>query len=211
MLPVVLKLKLAMTLATGMSGASGVPASSLTAVTAANAGAPIAVSLFDENYRTSSEVAIERDGSVDEETARQLAHVFRCRRTEREPAHGLAKQTYVMLADLAAKYRKPIEFVSAYRAGRDEGWESPHRKATALDFRIRGENLGEIRDYLWAKYRDVGIGWYPGEGFLHMDTRPEVHDTAWTFIKGTNYYHPYWAEAARMPKKPTLPSHKPGV
>jgi hypothetical protein len=32
-----------------------------------------------------------------------------------------------------------------------------------------------------------------------MDTRPSLHDTAWTFMAGDNHYHPYWAEVARKP------------
>ena len=76
---------------------------------------------------------------------------------------------------------------------------SPHRDARAIDFRIRGVQLKEIRDYLWKTYTDVGVGWYPAEQFVHIDTRPRVHDTAWTFLNGTNHYHPYWAELARKP------------
>lgn len=197
MLPVIVKLKLASALlGSGSSAPMAMPV--LPVIAAAHVASPVAVKLYDENARVSLEVEVDRDGAVDEETGKQLAHLFRCRRTEREKP--LAKQTYAMMADLAAKYPgKPIEFVSAYRAGRGESYSSPHRKAHALDFRIRGVKLGEIRDYLWKKYTDVGIGWYPSEGFIHMDTRPKQGDTAWTFVNGDNRYHPYWAEVARKP------------
>jgi len=133
-------------------------------------------------------------------------------RTRERP---IARRTLAMLADLAEKYEsKTIEFVSAYRVQAGESATSPHRDARAIDFRIRGTKLTEVRDYLWRKYTDVGVGWYPSEQFIHMDTRPQIHDTAWTFMSGENHYHPYWAEVARRPAKdaPTVrPSHRPGV
>ena len=120
-----------------------------------------------------------------------------------------------MLADIAEKYEgRTIEFVSAYRVQRGESATSPHRDARAIDFRIRGIQLREIRDYLWRKYTEVGIGWYPSEQFIHMDSRPTLHDTAWTILVGVNHYHPYWSEAARRPpseQRPAQARRRPGV
>jgi hypothetical protein len=119
-----------------------------------------------------------------------------------------------MLADIAERYdARTIEFVSVYRVQRGESPTSPHRDARAIDFRIRGVSLPEIRDYLWRTYAEVGIGGYPVEQFIHMDSRPALHDTAWTFLAGENHYHPYWAEAARRPvtEVSTRPRHRPGV
>jgi hypothetical protein len=47
-----------------------------------------------------------------------------------------------------------------------------------------------------------------GEQFIHMDSRPTMHDTAWTFLHGKNRYNPGWADIARRPE--TL-AHKPGT
>ena len=74
--------------------------------------------------------------------------------------------------------------------------------------------LTQIRDYLWRTYAEVGIGWYPAEQFIHMDSRPTLHDTAWTFLAGENHYHPYWAEVARRPAAEVVATptrHRPGV
>jgi uncharacterized protein YcbK (DUF882 family) len=188
-----------------------VPAAAMVPVIiAGRAVEPIDVKLFDDNQKLSAEVAIERDGGVDDGTAIELKHLFRdWRHGGEKPVH---KKTLAMLADVAEHWGKPIDFVSVVRLGRDEEWESPHRKALAIDFRIRGVALSMIRDYIWKKYTDVGVGWYPNEGFIHMDTRPAgIHDTAWTFLRGHEIYHPYWAELARMPVKPVLTPHKPGV
>jgi uncharacterized protein YcbK (DUF882 family) len=201
MLPVILKLKLATTAAIGLAASASpapVSAEALAMVVVERAASPVEVKLFDENLRVSATVGIRRDGKLDDETAADVKHLFRCRQTNRE--RPIARKTLAMLADIAEKYEgKTIEFVSAYRVQRGESATSPHRDGRALDFRIRGVQLREIRDYLWRKYAEVGVGWYPVEQFIHMDTRPTLHDTAWTFLSGVNHYHPYWAEVARRP------------
>jgi uncharacterized protein YcbK (DUF882 family) len=215
MLPVILKLKLATTAAVGLAASASpvpIPAEAIAMVVVERATSPVEVKLFDENLRVNATIGIRRDGTMDEQTAAEVKHLFRCRQTNRE--RPIARRTLAMLADLAEKYEsRPIEFVSAYRVQHGESPTSPHRDARAIDFRIRGVRQTEIRDYLWRKYTEVGIGWYPSEQFIHMDSRPALHDTAWTFLAGENHYHPYWAEAARQPvTEPAAPrGHRPGV
>jgi uncharacterized protein YcbK (DUF882 family) len=173
---------------------------------------PVEVKLFDENLRVNATVGIRRDGTMDSQTAVEVRHLFRCRQTNRE--RPIARRTLAMLADLAEQYApKSIEFVSAYRVQDGESATSPHRDGRAIDFRVRGVKLTEIRDYLWRTYTEVGVGWYPSEQFIHMDTRPTLHDTAWTFLSGVNHYHPYWSEAARRPASETVVAqgHHSGV
>jgi len=172
--------------------------------------APVPVSFFDENEHQKGTLAIWRDGATDTATAAQVKHLFHCRTTHREKM--MAQQTLAMIADISERFGgKTIEYVSAYRAGRGESYTSPHRAGHALDFRIRGIQLREIRDYLWKTYTDVGVGWYPSEQFVHIDSRPVIHDTAWTFYKGVNHYHPYWAESIRQPQVAAVPhEHRAG-
>jgi uncharacterized protein YcbK (DUF882 family) len=214
MLPILIKLKLATTTAVGLAAASGapVPAEAIAMLVATRATAPVEVRLFDENLRVGATIGIRRDGTTDELTALEVKRVFRCRQTHRE--RPIARRTLAMLADLAERYDgRTIELVSGYRVQRGESPTSPHRDGRAIDFRIRGLRLTEIRDYLWRTYTAVGIGWYPGEQFIHMDSRPGLHDTAWTFLRGDNHYHPYWSEVARKPATaPTpRPSRRPGA
>ena len=214
MLATILELKLAtMTMAGWLAASSPVPvpAQTVALMMDVRAASPVQVDLYDENLQVSERVFLERDGSADAETTKRLTHLFRCRRTgHRAP---MAKRTLAMLADLAERYAgKRIDFVSAHRATRSESWTSPHRAGRALDFRIPGVEPREIRDYLWRKYTEVGIGWYPGERFVHMDSRPGKGDTAWTFQHGYNKYKPYWAELARAkhPPKTLAPARRPG-
>ena len=208
-----IELKIATTMMAGWLAASSpvpVPAEGVTLMMDARASSPVEVTLFDENLRVTEHVLLERDGSADPETTYRLTHLFRCRFTGHHAP--MAGRTLAMLADLAERYEgRQIEFVSAHRAVARESRTSPHRAARALDFRIKGVDLREVRDYLWRNYTEVGIGWYPGEGFIHMDSRPGKGDTAWTFLRGSNRYHPYWSELARAKDPPEAkPRHRPG-
>lgn len=174
---------------------------------AGSAEGPIEVLLHDENAKEDATVWINRDGTMDEASAAEVRRLFRCRRTHKE--REIERGTLAMLADVATRYPgKRIQYVSAYRATKEESRKSPHRAGRAVDFRINGVSSIEIRDYLWSTYREVGIGWYPKEQYIHIDHRPGEKDIAWTFIGGKNIYHPSWADRARSKVKP---SREPGV
>ena len=204
MIPLLFKVRLMTTAMSGWMAAASpvpVPMSSVATAFEMRAAMPVEVKLYDENLKVNATVLIDHQGNSDAETTKEIRHLFRCRATNAERA--IARKTLLMLADIAEMYEgKTVEFVSVYRRQRGESWTSPHRDGRAIDFRIRGVNLREIRDYLWRKYTEVGIGWYPSEQFVHMDTRPTLHDTSWTFLRGKNFYSPYWAKLARQPSKP---------
>ena len=213
MVPILIKIKLLTTAMAGWSAASTpapMPTQLVATVLSAEASAPVAVSLYDENEHRKGNVAIWRDGTTDKATEKEIRHLFRCRMTNRE--RHIAQRTLAMLADVQQKYPdKTIEFVSVYRLGGGESAQSPHRDGRAIDFRIRGVQLRDIRDYVWKTYSDVGVGWYPSEQFVHIDTRPTIHDTAWTFYQGVNRYHPYWSEQLRQPQVAAVPhEHRAG-
>ncbi len=161
----------------------------------AEAAQPVELVIHDDNRGgIETRIVLERDGSpYNEAMARTIAHVFRCR-TDRE--HEIAKRTLAMLAAVGERWGKPIDLVSGYRVRAGESWSSPHRAARAIDFRIKGVPLPEIRDWVWSTYSLIGVGWYPGEQFLHIDSRDQ--DTSWTELRGgVNDYKPYWAFKAR--------------
>lgn len=185
--------------------AGPLPAAGFAVMLEARAVSPVVIDFYDENLRVSATVTLGRDGSSDADTAQRLTHLLRCRFTGRE--RPIAQRTLAIIADVADRYEgKTIELVSAYRVRRGESRTSPHRHARAIDFRIRGVPLREIRDYLWRTYDHVGLGWYPESQFIHVDSRPSLHDTAWTFSNGTNHYHPAWAALARRPDAQTASS-----
>lgn len=201
LLPILLKIRLATTAMAGFTAASSpvpLPVEAVATLVVGDLAAPVEVSFYDENEHQAGTVAIWRDGATDDDTNAQIKKLFRCRTTYRQKQ--IAPRTLAMLADVSEHYPgKVIEYVSGYRASREESPTSPHRDGRAIDFRIRGVKLQQIRDYLWTTYTDVGVGWYPSEQFVHIDTRPGLGDTAWTFLNGANHYHPYWSELARDP------------
>ncbi|MBP6632366.1 MAG: DUF882 domain-containing protein [Kofleriaceae bacterium] len=159
-------------------------------VVQSKASAEIAVKLVDVNHDETVTVRLRRDGSSDADTAATLRRLFRCKRTDLE--HDVAQGTLAMFADVAARYPgRAIEVVSAYRAARKESATSPHRAARAIDFRVRGIKPAVVRDFLWQTYHDVGVGYYPESGFIHIDVRPER--LPWTDRGGRSDYHPGWA------------------
>jgi uncharacterized protein YcbK (DUF882 family) len=191
-----------------LASASPVPVpTAAAAAVMSEAVKPVEVLLYDENAREKATVWIYRDGTADAANVAEVRRLFRCRRTHR--AKEIAPGTLAMLADVAARYPgRRIEYVSGYRASSDESRDSPHRAGRAIDFRIRGISPIEIRDYLWTTYREVGVGWYPKEQYIHIDHRPGEKDIAWTFIRGKNVYHPSWSDRARSKVRP---NRTPGV
>ena len=71
-----------------------------------------------------------------------------------------------------------IEIISGYRAGkynlmlrkkgRNVARESQHTMGHAVDFRLPGIPTRRLRDWV-ARLRMGGVGYYPGNGFVHMD------------------------------------------
>ena len=159
------------------------------------------VTLYDENHRETRVVRIGRDGAVTPETEAVIDHLFRCKRTGL--THKMDRRLLAMIADVSAHFGgRTITFISGYRTGREERKTSPHRHARALDFRVDGVSLIAVRNYVWAYYEDVGVGWYPQENFIHLDHRgPGQNSVAWTFLHGVEHDNPWWAEHVREQTK----------
>jgi uncharacterized protein YcbK (DUF882 family) len=67
-----------------------------------------------------------------------------------------------------------VEVVSGYRAPTvAKNPHSPHMKGLACDFRVAGVKNTELRDYLRANMKKVGVGYYPNSSFVHLDVRKD--------------------------------------
>ena len=123
MLPIILKIRLTTMARAGWTAAASpvpLPASAVATMFAGDASAPVPVSLYDENDHQKGTVAIWRDGSTDEPTTAEIKKLFRCRKTYKQ--HMMRQRTLAMIADIAERYGKTIEYVSAYRLS---GWRRP--------------------------------------------------------------------------------------
>lgn len=150
------------------------------------------------------EIELPLDGKVEADTANAIAKLMRCPKSGR--TRRIATGTLALLADVATRFPgHEIEVVSAVRdePERTRGGikHSKHWSGHAIDIIVKGAKLPEVRDAIWKNHRNVGVGWYPTGGFIHLDYRPDVHDTAWTQQKpnADNQYNPRWARAARDP------------
>jgi uncharacterized protein YcbK (DUF882 family) len=215
LLPAVAQFKVLTSAMTGFVAASSpapMPVASVALTMEARAVEPIEVPLFDVNHLDSLTVAIGRDGGVTPEVFGQLEHMMRCKVTNNEKP--IATFTLGMIADVSDRYRgKRVELVSGFRDKASESQTSPHRAGRAIDFRITGAEIGPLRDYLWrhfSRHSEVGVGWYPTDGFLHVDARPGLKSIAWTLLNGANQYHPAWSTAAMAPPA-TRPNRSVGL
>jgi uncharacterized protein YcbK (DUF882 family) len=141
------------------------------------------------------------DGNVSDSDADAIAQIMSDPRSGR--TRRIAQGTLALLADVAARFpNHEIEVVSAVRAEPDRSRagikHSKHWSGHAIDLIVRGAKQTEVRDAMWANHRDIGVGWYPQSGFIHIDYRPDVHDTAWTQPRknADNVYHPRWSRKA---------------
>jgi len=174
--------------------------------------APTTVHTVLTRGRDRLELDLPFDGKVSAADADSLARLMS------DPFSGrtrhIATGTLALLADISVRFPDhEIEVVSAVRAEPERTREgvkhSKHWDGHAIDLRVVGVKLADVRDAMWKNHHDVGVGWYPAEGFIHVDYRPDVHDTAWTQPRyNADYvYNPHWSRAARDPSPQPEHSH----
>jgi uncharacterized protein YcbK (DUF882 family) len=138
------------------------------------------------------------NGQVDATTASALKHFLRCQRTGRE--HAIAPGLLAMLASVAQQWPgRVMDVVSAFRAPPFGVPHSKHFTGHAIDFRVEGVKTSKLRDFIWSKHHEVGVGYYLDDNFVHMDWRPGEPDFAWSSDHEGDplEINPRWAWAAR--------------
>lgn len=148
------------------------------------------------------ELDLPVDGRVSPETADAIARIMSDPQSGR--TRRIARGTLALLADVAARYPgHEIEVISAVRSEPDRSRagvpHSRHWDGRAIDLQVRGAKLSEVRDAMWKSHRHIGLGWYPEAGFIHLDYRPDMGDTAWTQPRPNtnNIYNPRWSQVSR--------------
>ncbi|MCX5784200.1 MAG: DUF882 domain-containing protein [Elusimicrobia bacterium] len=136
------------------------------------------------NNKTSETLSIQyRDsaGNYIPEAAERVRHFFRCRLTGDE--HDIAPGLLEILDSLQHKFgNRTITLLSGYRSPelnaalsrKNPGVSkhSLHMSGMAADINIPGVRLTDLRDAARAlQARNTGgVGYYPGNGFVHVDT-----------------------------------------
>ena len=156
------------------------------------------VTFYNVNTRETESFFFRFDGVMSKEDEARLSHLFRCKRSgrQRKPDRGLVQ----ILAKLGQHYPgTTFELVSAHRALPYAVRTSKHWSGHAVDFRIRGVDLVDVRTYLWelSASMPIGLGHYHRDGFLHVDFRTDEPSIAWDVRRrGRENYHynPRWAK-----------------
>jgi uncharacterized protein YcbK (DUF882 family) len=164
---------------------------------------PVHVTLYTVNEpHETLEIDLPVDGMVTTEQDQELKHFFRFHPNGREKS--IAPGELALLADVGQHWPgQVIEIVSGFRTPPYGVPHSKHFKGHAIDLRVRGVKLTEVRDTMWREHHGIGLGYYPEQGFVHVDDRDGIPEAAWTSAyEGAEYqYHPYWAERARDPER----------
>jgi uncharacterized protein YcbK (DUF882 family) len=139
-------------------------------------------------------------GYVRSDQLGELEYFFRCRRTQRKGP--IDRRLVEVLAQVSQHWPgRVIEFLSGFRVFPNGAPKSRHYIGHALDLRVRGVPSTQVRDYVWGAFRGLGVGHYPEENFVHIDTRADAPEMAWSgHDEATRLiYNPLWASRGHAP------------
>ncbi|MCS6898761.1 MAG: DUF882 domain-containing protein [Myxococcales bacterium] len=112
-------------------------------------------------------VLLTRKGKIAPAAAKAFARLLAPPKGRPHPIHH---RLIALIAKVSDHFGgRPIEVVSGFHPGKG-GSPSQHSAGAALDFHIPGVRNEELRDYL-RTFDQVGVGYYPNGGFVHLDVR----------------------------------------
>lgn len=131
-----------------------------------------AVELSHLSTHEQFELRPDGDGHFSAKRLKGLRHFLRCHHTGRE--HAMAPRLAQLIWSTAHHFGdRAVTVIAGYRApkvAKKKGNpRSPHKRGVACDFRLAGVSNGTLRDYLRTTFHDVGVGFYPNSGFVHLD------------------------------------------
>jgi uncharacterized protein YcbK (DUF882 family) len=120
---------------------------------------------------------VDTRGSVRPAAQRQMRELLRPRDSRKRKLPN--SRLLGLLAQVSDHFGgRPIHIVSGYRLpGGFTRDSSQHVAGNAVDFRIPGVPLTELRDYC-SHFASVGVGYYPRSQFVHLDVRQKA--ARWT-------------------------------
>ena len=129
------------------------------------------IRIYSINYKEELQTNIyNSDGSYSVPAAKEIAYLFRCRRTGEQ--HDIDPRLLTILSHVNDRYGgRPIELLSGYRFQRRT--TSNHFHGTAADIRVEGVRPRDVRAFVSSlDAGGMGVGFYPRVGFVHVDVRP---------------------------------------
>lgn len=135
---------------------------------------------------------------VGDKALRTLTRFMRDWRTEKTKA--IPKRLLWHLYIVGYHFDAPLEIVSAYR--HNERKSSRHKKGEAIDFRIEGVDPKVLWEFC-KRFDNVGVGYYPKAGFVHLDVRDKSY--YWIDDSGPGQKSRYRSTVAQRGKKKARP------
>ena len=139
-----------------------------------------ALTLFNAHTNDRLSVTIRRpDGSYDLDALQAVNWIMRCRYTDQTTIMDVNAIEYLNLVDKKLGGGNEIHIISGYRSptfnsllvqnGRHVARHSLHPVGKAIDIVIPGIPLDKVRHTAVALQLG-GVGYYPGAGFVHIDS-----------------------------------------
>jgi uncharacterized protein YcbK (DUF882 family) len=118
----------------------------------------------------------DQNGAVRPDVLKSFSHFVRCWRTEREKL--MSPRTVEIVTRVAEQFHvAEIQVVSGYRARPYGAPHSKHFLGRAMDIHVPGVKAKKVAAWVWKNFRHVGVGYYPRQDFVHIDSREE--DVRW--------------------------------
>ncbi|MFC0180388.1 YcbK family protein [Thorsellia kenyensis] len=142
---------------------------------------PKILTIKNLNTLESLTVNLGATNTVNNKQLSQLSHLFRDHRSNQTKTIDVGLFDQLLRLQLMLNIQLPITLISGYRAPVSNNSmrtkksgvakNSYHTKGKAMDFRIEGVALNEIKDAMIA-LNAGGVGYYPKNNFIHIDTGP---------------------------------------
>jgi uncharacterized protein YcbK (DUF882 family) len=160
---------------------------------------------FGNRHEAGSFALVDDKGAANLDVIKEFSHFVRCWRTNR--VKEMHPRTIEVVNAVAQHFGYPtIEVVSGYRARPYGAPHSKHFIGRAMDIRVPGVPAKQVAAWIWENFRHVGVGYYPKQEFVHVDTRDV--DVRWVDISR----HGEGANAryfTRAPGQEALPANAP--
>jgi uncharacterized protein YcbK (DUF882 family) len=125
---------------------------------------------FENRHEQESFVLVDETGDAKLDVVKQFSHFVRCWRTGREKL--IHPRTVEIITAIAQHFDAPrIDVVSGYRARPYGAPHSKHFLGRAMDIHVPNVPAKQVAKWVWENFRHVGVGYYPKQQFVHVDTR----------------------------------------
>ncbi len=132
---------------------------------------PAGVTFYFENrHEEGTFQLVDDDGAAQPDVVKQFSRFVRCWRTNR--VKQMHPRTVEIINAIAQHFNASrIDVVSGYRARPYGAPHSKHFLGRAMDIQVPGVKAKDVAKWVWSNFRHVGVGYYPKQEFVHVDSR----------------------------------------